>query len=343
MAANFYRDGSDEATSCGAGTPWCPAAAIQEWTTRMRQATRQARALLNNVAPSYGLKRVTRSYAAGISNGGYQVRMAIEKDTPRDRLYDGGVDWEGTLFLGSVPTGVTLEQPTTGYNLFTYLPTALTYYAAWAAGDPNALPHFTAVGFNPASQPLWDYHWSVYWGLTQKIYRLEMDPEYTNYTCSGTGPPCVSPAAEQVPSTDPDAGYDYATRPSVVATRMQSVAETGGIQHPLITLHGDQDALLPEKTDSDLYAQMVRLAGKGSQYRYYVVRGGNHVDGQFDDHYGVDPYGNDVLRPMLPCVWSALAALVPWVESGNAPPPSHTIPRPAGASASDLANACPLA
>src|SRR5436309_14906072 len=99
MAANFYRDGSDEAASCATGTPGCPAAAIQEWTTRMRQATRQARALLNDLARGYGLKRVIRSYAAGISNGGYQVRMAIEHDTARDRLYDGGVDWEGTLFL----------------------------------------------------------------------------------------------------------------------------------------------------------------------------------------------------------------------------------------------------
>jgi hypothetical protein len=67
--------------------------------------------------------------------------------------------------------------------------------------------------------------------------------------------------------------------------------------------------------------------------------GGNHVDPQFDDHR-IDSYGHNVLRPMLPCVRSALDALVPWVESGAAPPPSHTIPRPVDASASDLANAC---
>ena len=106
MAANFYRDGSDEA-SCAPHTPWCPAAAVQEWTTRMRQATRQARVLLNNLAPAYGLKRVTRSYAAGISNGGYQARMAIEHDTKNDRLYDGGVGRRNsiTIRLGSVRGG----------------------------------------------------------------------------------------------------------------------------------------------------------------------------------------------------------------------------------------------
>jgi len=346
IGANFYRSGADEAGSCG--TPWCPSAAIQEWTTRMRQATRQTVTLLNNIAPAYGLKRVTHSYAAGISNGGYQTRMAIERDTPRDRLYDGGVDWEGTLFLASVPSGVVLSGPQTGYNLFTYLPATLRNYPGDVSGDPAATAALAAVGFNPQSQPLWPYHWSIYWGLTQKVYRLEMDPEYTGYTCStvgGPGPSCVSPPAEEVPPTDPDAAYDYANRliaNPALASRMSSIAETGDIQHPLITLHGDQDSLLPQKTDSDIYAQMVQLAGRGDRYRYYIVAGGNHVDSLFDDHYGVDSYGNNVLRPMLPCVRLALDSLVSWVESGVAPPPSHTIARPAGASASDLANKCSL-
>jgi hypothetical protein len=88
---------------------------------------------------------------------------------------------------------------------------------------------------------------------------------------------------------------------------------------------------------------MVQLAGRANRYRYYVVAGGNHVDSLFDDHYGIDSYGTNVLRPMLPCVRGALDALVPWVESGVAPPPSHTIVRPAGGSASDLANVCSLA
>jgi len=346
MGANFYRDGTDEVGSCG--NAWCPAVAILEWAQRMRQATRQTVALLNKVAGSYGLKRVIRSYAAGISNGGYQTRMAIELDTPKDRLYDGGVDWEGTLFLAGVPPGVVLSGAQTGYNLFTYLPATLLNYPGDVIGDPSATAALAAVGFNLQSEPLWPYHWSIYWGLTQKIYRLEMDPEYTGYTCStigGAGPSCISPAAEQVPPTDPDAAYGYANRVSAnpaLSSRMQAVAETGNIQHPLITLQGDQDSLLPEKTDSDLYAQMVQLAGRADRYRYYVVAGGNHVDSQFDDHYGVDSYGTNVLRPMLPCVRDALDALVPWVESGVSAPPSHIIPRPAGASAADLANSCSL-
>jgi hypothetical protein len=61
----------------------------------------------------------------------------------------------------------------------------------------------------------------------------------------------------------------------------------------MITLQGDQDALLPIATDSNLYAQMVDAAHRSSQYRHYTVRGGNHVDSQFDDHFGVDTYGTD--------------------------------------------------
>jgi hypothetical protein len=345
IGSNFYRSGGDEVGSCG--TPWCPAAAIQEWSQRMRQATRQSVALLDNLAPGYGVKRVTRSYAAGISNGGYQVRRALETDgTGKGRLYDGGVDWEGTLLLGSVPAGVVLDKPTTGYNLFTYLPASLANYPGDVSGDPAAVAALAVVGFNPQSQPLWSYHWTIYWGLTQKIYRLVFDPEYTGYTCSSqSGPSCVSPPAEQLMPTDPDASYNYAARLQAnpaLAGRLQSVANTGNIQHPLITLHGDQDSLLPIKTDSDLYAQMVELAGHASRFRYYVVAGGNHVDPQFDDHYGVDAYGTNVLRPILPCARAAIDALAAWVEQGAAPPANHTIARPAGASASDLANTCSL-
>jgi len=346
MGTNFFRAGTDETAS--SGTPWVPGAAISEWTLRMRQATRSARALLRSLAPAYGVPGVTRSYAAGISNGGYQTRRAIEIDFGQDRLYDGGVDWEGTLFLPQLPAGVMPAHPTTGFNLFTYLPTSLLNYPGDVLGLPPSVAALAAVGFNPQSQPLWAYHWTIYWGLTQKIYRLEFDPEFTGYTCSdplGIGPSCVVPPALAVPPNDPDATYDYRSRivqnPAIIA-RLNEVANTGNLQRPLITLHGDQDALLPIATDSDLYVQLVARAHKTDRHRYYVVQGGNHVDPQFDDHFGVDAYGNTVLRPMLPCVRAAIDAIAAWVEHSIAPPPNHTIPRPQGASAADLANFCSL-
>jgi len=338
MGANFFRQGG--------GAPWQPGAAVQEWAARMRQATSAARALLGSLAPQYGISGVTRSYAAGISNGGYQTRRAIETDgNGKDRLYDGGVDWEGTLFLASLPAGVRTAAPTTGYNLFTYLPTSLAQYPGDILGVPASVDALAAVGFNPESQPLWTYHWGIYWGLTQKIYRLEFDPEYTGYTCSGVGEPCLVPPALVVGPSDPDASYDYRQRTlqnPALAQRIQAVANTGDLQHPLITLHGDQDALLPIATDSDLYVQLVAQKRRSQRHRYYVVRGGNHVDPQYDDHAGIDAYGDTLLRPILPCARAAIDALTAWVELGVSPPASHTIARPQGATPQQLANECSL-
>ena len=263
----------------------------------------------------------------------------------KDRLYDGGVDWEGTLFLASLPAGVRTAGPTTGYNLFTYLPTSLAQYPGDILGVPASVDALAAVGFNPESQPLWTYHWGIYWGLTQKIYRLEFDPEYTGYTCSGMGEPCVVPPALAVGPTDPDASYDYrqrALQDPALAQRIQAVANTGDLQHPLITLHGDQDALLPIATDSDLYVQLVAQRRRSQRHRYYVVRGGNHVDPQYDDHAGIDEYGDTLLRPILPCARAAIDALAAWVEQGVSPPASHTIARPQGATPQQLANECSL-
>ena len=365
MGANFFQGGCDEkGVTCGAPawpgatcpeTPgaWCPGAAIAEWTFRIRQATSATRHLLKLVGPLYGHpKGVKFSYMTGASNGGYQTRRALETDLPSDPmgvLYDGGVDWEGTLLIPTVPAGVTKASSTTGWIIFNYLPTSLNTAPQNLTGDPAAVAAMTAVGFNPASQPLWPYHYGIYWGLTQKAYRLEFDPEaslYSDCVWPVTVGPCVVPPAAGVPPQDTaDANYNYSARLAALpalATRIGRTANTGDIHHPMITLHGDQDALLPIKTDSDLYAQMVHLAGHDSTYRYYVVQGGNHVDAQFDDHSGVDAYGNTVLRPILPCTWASLNAMQAWVEKGVAAPASHTIARDPNATAADLANKCDI-
>src|SRR5207245_11425795 len=113
-----------------------------------------------------------------------------------------------------------------------------------------------------------------------------------------------------------------------LAQRVQPVANTGDLQHPLITLHGDQDALLPIATDSDLYVQLVAQKRRSQRHRYYVVRGGNHVDPQYDDHAGVDAYGDTVLRPILPGARAAVDALPASVVKRVAPAASHTVEGP---------------
>ncbi|MBA2528411.1 MAG: tannase/feruloyl esterase family alpha/beta hydrolase [Euzebyales bacterium] len=292
---SFYRDGEE------------PGEAVAEWHQRVTELTTAAKGA---VRQRYG-RGPERTYITGISNGGYLTRWALER---HPKLYDGGVDWEGTLF--------TAEGP----NLFTYLPVALRNYPRYAAtGDQAAHDAMVAAGFEPGSEFLWPDHYSVYWDLTQRVYREEFDPGYDGDTEAGT-PFCQS----GVPGCDAD--YDYASRPQSVRDAVGKVSLTGRIGKPMLTLHGNLDALLPIRTDSDVYTAMVGDQGRGRLHRYYVVEDGNHVDGLYDTY-------PTRLRPILPCQRSAFEALEAWVERRQAPPASHTIRRPA---AGDVVNTCDL-
>lgn len=228
-----------------------PGDAMVEWNQRMTQLTRAARAV---VAQHY--RRAPREVvAAGLSNGGYLVRWQLEN---HPELYTRGVDLEGTLWTADGP------------NLFTFLPPAIKGYEQQS---PQAI---VAAGFDPRSDFLWDYHYTVYWKLTQRIYAAELDPTY-----SGA-----------------EADYDYAQRPQA-RKAVQRIALTGRIGKPLITIHGTYDSLLPITRDSDVYADMVRDAGRSKLFTYQRVEAGNHVDGL------VDAYP-DRLVPLVPLFQQAI-------------------------------------
>ena len=175
--SSFYQDGKE------------PGDAIAEWNHRVTQLTRATKQV---VAQRYG-HAPRRTYLFGISNGGYLVRWQLEN---RPGLYDGGVDWEGTLFRAQPP------------NLLTYLPVALRNYPAYAAtGDQAAHDRMIKAGFAKGSEFTWDYHYGVYWDLTQRVYREELDPSYDGAQEAGT-PFCQS----GTPNCDAD--YHYKDRPA---------------------------------------------------------------------------------------------------------------------------------
>lgn len=284
-----------------------PGDAVAEWNRRVTQLTRATQAVLHQ---RYG-RQPRRTYAFGISNGGYLVRWQLEN---RPRLYDGGVDWEGTLYRAQPP------------NLLTYLPEALTHYPRHAAtGDQDAFRAMVRAGFHPRSEFTWEYHYGVYWDLTQRLYREEFDPSYDGDLVAGV--PFCQPGTPRC-----DADYDYDRRPGAHRA-MERVALTGDVRRPMLTLHGTLDALLPIRTDSDVYRPMVRGQGRAALHRYYRVRGGTHVDG-LHGTYG------DRVRPLLPCARRAFLRLTAWVERGRTPPASATLPRPAAGS--DQVNRCRL-
>jgi len=295
----FYENGSRSA----------PGQAVREWHDRVAELTVAAQAV---VAQRYG-SRPDRTWMTGISNGGYLTRWQLENNP---RLFDGGVDWEGTL--------MTAEGP----NLFTYLPTALREYPQ-AAVDPAARQRMYDVGFEPGSEILWADHYAVYWDLTQRTYREAFDPDYDGATPAGT-PFCRTGTAPGTP-TACDAEYDYASRPQAVKDAVASVSLTGNIRKPMITLHGNLDALLPIRTDSDVYTAMIADQGRSRLHRYYTIEGGNHVDDRADTNPGE-------IRPILPCYREAFHRLTEWVTDRQAPPASQTVARqPSG----DEANTCP--
>ncbi|WP_432137783.1 MULTISPECIES: 3-hydroxybutyrate oligomer hydrolase family protein [unclassified Streptomyces] len=295
----FYRDGTS------------PGAAIAEWNTRFTQLTRAARATV----AQYYRRPPARTLVTGLSNGGYLVRWQLEN---HPELYDGGVDWEGTLWRTGGPT------------LLHFLPAALRHYPAFAAGGQGAeraRDALHAAGYPAGSEFLWPFHHQVYWDLTQRIYREELDPGYDGPTEAGT-PYCAS----GTPACDAD--YDYAARADAVGPAVRRIALTGRIGKPLITLHGTLDVLLPISQDSDVYARMVRAAGRGALHRYYRVEGGTHTDALVD----LFP---DRLRPLTPCHRSAFTALEGWL-TGHRPPASHTVGLPTGATPATLLNSCSL-
>ncbi|GHJ42461.1 3-hydroxybutyrate oligomer hydrolase family protein [Streptomyces sp. TS71-3] len=299
--AAFYRDGDT------------PGDAIAEWNARVTQLTRAAGA----VTQERYHRPLRRTLVTGLSNGGYLVRWQLEN---HPELYDGGVDWEGTLWR------------TGGPNLLTFLPPALRAYPGYAAGGPDAAGAHRAMlaaGFPAGSEFLWPFYYQTYWDLTQRTYREELDPGYDGAQQAGT--PFCAPGSG--PGCDTD--YDYAARPAEVRRAVAKTALTGRIGKPLISLQGTYDVLLPISRTGDTYARMVHEAGRDGLFRYYRVAGGSHVDGLFDTF-------PDRLRPLTPCHRSAFRALESWLDDGRRPPAGHTVPMPRHADPERLVTDCPL-
>lgn len=165
--AAFYRDGST------------PGGSIREWHRRVTELTRATQRLAR---AAYG-EKADRTWMAGISNGGYLTRWQLENNP---HLFDGGLDWEGTLFRAEGP------------NLLTFLPTALKHYPAYAAtGDQAAHDAIIGAGFAPGSEFLWPFHHSYYWASPSGSTARSSTPRGTARSTPG----CRSAPAGRLPAT----------------------------------------------------------------------------------------------------------------------------------------------
>jgi hypothetical protein len=282
-----------------------PATLFTRWNEFMLAATEIGRAALEI---GYG-RRPARTYAVGISNGGYQVRRAVET---APELFDGGVDWEGTFVDPAAP------------NLLSTLPAAILnypdYLASGFSSESTAAKNIREAGFPPdmtvpdSPTSLWGLHWIQFWEVTQCQWQKRLDPTYDTYA-SGTGT------------------YAYVDRLSVsdVGANIAAFATTGRIKRPLITVAGTMDGLLPIDLHARAYARKVAAAlrrddepgGRSSEermpeYRLYEVQNGNH----FEAFTTTFPR----LELIQPHAHKAFDLLVANVEAATALPPSQCIP-----------------
>jgi hypothetical protein len=239
------------------------------------------------------------TYAVGTSNGGYQVRRAVEL---APKLFDGGVDWEGT-FVDQAGPNILMDLPPAILNFPDYVASGL---------NPNstAAKNIRLAGYPPdivlGMASMWTNYSSQFWEVTQCQWQKRLDPTYDTYI-SGTGT------------------YNYFGRlaSSDVGAQMASFATTGAIQAPLVTIAGTMDALLPINHHARAYARKVAAALAGShdkkaQYRLYEVQNGNHIE-TYKDTF-------PQLELIMPHAQRAFDVMVEHVEAGVALPPDQCIP-----------------
>src|SRR6266508_6861109 len=233
-----------------------PGQPFTRWAEFMIKAAELAR---EGVKAGYG-RSPRFTYAVGTSNGGYQVRRAVEL---APELFDGGVDWEGTFVDEHAP------------NLLTDLPPAILNFPDYVASkfdpDSTAAKKIRGAGYPPdiVAEPLtlWQNYSNSLREVTQCQWQKRLDPAYDTYG-SGTGT------------------YNYVSRLSFsdVGAQFAAFATTGKIRRPLITVAGTMDALLPIDHHARAYARKVAAASKHERdddrlaYRLYEIQNGNHIE-----------------------------------------------------------------
>jgi hypothetical protein len=305
-----------------------------------------------------------RVYAVGLSNGGYQVRRALEIDHQQvragsPRQFDGGIEWAGVYwpdsrvldqnhdgsvstaeYAGAVQLVSSMERAalTMGYA---YDMGTLATPAAYAQNPmfQSAQAPMQAAGFASPSAVLWGAYTRLfdalkatlpawkgigYYNLTAYYYRADLlgddDKSSAPYSIWA------------LPSGDHPPFYDYPAKVTDAGWTADAVkwalanATTGEFSAPLISLHGDRDALIGYLGNGVAYDNAVKAYGTADLHRLYTIQNGTHVDAHADgsidydcDGVGGNEGAGDLLTPMQPYVERALGYLEDWVEH-NTPP-----------------------
>jgi hypothetical protein len=222
-------------------------------------------------------------YAVGLSNGGGEVRFALERS---DR-YAGGLAWNAVLWSPR-------------HNLLAQLPQAI---AAMEQREPEKL---LDLGFPPdvhgvAGGSLYEKNYTTYWNITSWLHAMLVDPDTSIAYGDVSGP-------EPAEAWNGRMGTWRIDRAPQIAQRIAAYPHTGAIRSKMIDLASAYDHLLPPRMHFYPYSEMVAAAGKSALYRSELIENAQHVDAWSEDaNY---PH----LGPGHPRVLAAFDELVHWVE-----------------------------
>lgn len=225
--------------------PQAPECGLARWYPRLK-----ALAELSRVELRRARGRVPdRTYAVGVSNGGYLARCAVERDPA---LFDGAVEVSGVLW-------------TAQDNLLSQLPAALRA----ADSRPVDRAALRAAGFpaEPEGDGLLALYRGVYWEPTLLLCLGDLDPDYSG----------------------PLQDYDFPSRRTQVAERLKGSCLTGRLAKPLISLAGKLDLLITSRGHASAYRDLVDAAGCSALHRLRVAARSTHVDKDSESIPGLEP------------------------------------------------------
>ncbi len=261
------------------------------------------------------------TYAVGTSNGGYQVRRALEEAPD---LFDGGLDWEGTFVRLGDTTSSRTSRPLSchfpDYVASGFNPALRRRAGILAAGFPPDIVHRDALG-QVTCLALVSTTRILFWEVTQCQWQKRLDPGYDTY---GAGPGNYDYlVADGGDSTSPRASPSFTTTGKIKKSardrgRNDGRAPPDPAPGPPLRRRGP-----PFNTRKGTAFFQRRAPRRTSpQFRLYEVQNGNHIEN----------YRNTFseLEYLQPYAQAAFEALVRHVETGAPLPPDQCIPRGSG-------------
>jgi hypothetical protein len=255
-------------------------------------------------------------YAVGLSNGGYQVRRALEIDHAKTqggaaRIFSGGLDWSGAYWpdarmLDADQSGTVTPAEYAAANHLVGTNEKAALAMKWAydpatSSTPAAyqeMPKFSAAqaamaaaGFAPESATIWSAYNTAFDSFKAQLPQFK-GIGYYNFTAyyfraellGHDLPESAAYSCFPPNGTDPPPFYAWLAQAQDGGWTAESVmhalanANTGEFSTPLISVHGDADGLLGLGANATAYEDAVKKYGNADQYRLFVIANGGHVD-----------------------------------------------------------------